>query len=118
MDGRSSCSGRVEFEENGVWGTVCDDSWDLKDADVVCRQLGCGSAIHAWNASYFQKGTGPIHLDEVECLGNESYLWDCPSERNHDCGHKEDAGVVCSGLFSGAHLFFHLFVFVYWGIST
>ncbi|XP_066467752.1 T-cell differentiation antigen CD6 [Tiliqua scincoides] len=96
MDGKSNCSGRVEFEENGVWGTVCDDNWDLNDAEVVCRQLGCGWAIHARNASYFQKGTGPIHLDEVKCSGNESYLWDCPSERNHDCGHKEDAGVVCS----------------------
>nr|XP_020648085.1 T-cell differentiation antigen CD6 [Pogona vitticeps] len=96
MDGRGKCSGRVELEYNGTWGTVCDDNWDLADAEVVCQQLKCGSALQALNASYFHKGTGPIHLDEVKCSGNESYLWDCPSEKNHDCGHKEDAGVICS----------------------
>ncbi|XP_053106305.1 T-cell differentiation antigen CD6 [Hemicordylus capensis] len=96
MDGGSNCSGRVEVENKGVWGTVCDDNWDLADAEVVCQQLGCGWAIRALDSSHFQKGTGPIHLDEVKCLGNESYLWDCPSEMKHDCGHKEDAGVVCS----------------------
>uniref|UniRef100_A0ACB8G2M5 Uncharacterized protein n=1 Tax=Sphaerodactylus townsendi TaxID=933632 RepID=A0ACB8G2M5_9SAUR len=96
VDGGSRCAGRVELEDDGIWGTVCDDSWDLTDASVVCRQLGCGWAIQALNASFFQKGTGPIHLDEVKCSGNESYLLDCPSEKNNDCGHKEDAGVVCS----------------------
>nr|XP_028561477.1 T-cell differentiation antigen CD6 [Podarcis muralis] len=96
VDGRSNCSGRVEVEYNGTWGTICDDNWDLADAGVVCRQLHCGWALQAPIASHFQKGTGPIYLDEVKCLGNESFLWDCPSERNHDCGHKEDAGVICS----------------------
>ncbi|XP_061469043.1 T-cell differentiation antigen CD6 isoform X2 [Rhineura floridana] len=96
VDGGSNCTGRVEIDYNGTWGTVCDDNWDLADAGVVCQQLGCGWAIRSLNASYFQKGTGPIYLDEVKCLGNESFLWDCPSERNHDCGHKEDAGVICS----------------------
>ncbi|XP_039200193.1 T-cell differentiation antigen CD6 isoform X3 [Crotalus tigris] len=95
MDGGSNCSGRVELEVMGTWGTVCDDNWDLVDAEVVCQQLGCGSAFRALSGSHFPKGTGPIHLDEVKCLGDEQYLWDCLSNRSHDCGHKEDAGVIC-----------------------
>lgn len=92
------CAGRVELLHSGNWGTVCDDDFDINSGHVVCTQLECGSAIRL---DFFGPGTGTIHISKMKCNGSESSLWECSSINTTDsnyCGHKEDAGVVCSGI--------------------
>ncbi|CAM4563825.1 unnamed protein product [Leuciscus chuanchicus] len=98
--GLGRCSGRLEVYHNAVWGSVCADLWDISDAQVVCRQLGCGAALRADGNSVFGAGEGVVWLNRVECRGNEIHLWDCPlSLKNHtDCSHKEHAGLTCADL--------------------
>ncbi|NXV79168.1 DMBT1 protein, partial [Atlantisia rogersi] len=92
------CAGRVEIYYQGSWGTVCDEGWDLPDAAVVCQQLGCGGALEAVGSAGFGSGSGQIWLGSVNCSGAEAALWDCPAGPwgEPGCGHKEDAGVICS----------------------
>lgn len=95
-------SGRVEVLYNGEWGTVCDDAWDLIDADVVCRQLGFENAIQSYSNAYFGQGSGRIWMDEVGCSGYESSISNCNHNGFgvHDCSHSEDAGVLCGAIFT------------------
>ncbi|XP_055486628.1 uncharacterized protein LOC129693920 [Leucoraja erinacea] len=98
VDG-SKCSGRVEILHNGIWGTVCDDAWDIKDANVVCRQVGCPSANTAQVGGSFVAGSGKIWMDQVACKGSEMFLSACSFSgwEVHDCKHAEDVGVTCDG---------------------
>ena len=100
VGGTTDSEGRVEVRYNGEWGTVCDDSWDTNDASVVCRSLGFAGALEAVSSAGFGQGTGTIVLDDVNCSGEESSLFECsnPGRGVNNCGHSEDAGVRCQEL--------------------
>ena len=97
IGGSGPGEGRVEIYYRGSWGTVCGDSWDIKDARVVCRQLGYTSGVSAPGARFGQ-GSGKIWLDDVQCQGNETSIVNCRHRPwgVHNCGHSEDASVICS----------------------
>ncbi|XP_022096112.1 deleted in malignant brain tumors 1 protein-like [Acanthaster planci] len=100
-DGPYPNQGRLELLYNGVWGTVCDDEWDIKDAEVVCRQLGFPSAVAALSGedttSLYGSGEGEIILYEVGCDGTEDSIIKCKLSYPYYvlCDHSEKAGVVC-----------------------
>lgn len=94
LAGGIKTAGRVEVFHNGQWGTVCDDHWGIAEATVVCHQLGFLAALDA--STKFGLGEGPIHFDDLACIGEETSIFTCPrSSHPHNCGHSEDAGVVC-----------------------
>ena len=80
VHGDSYREGRVEIFYNGIWGTVCDNGWDLNDAHVVCRSLGFSAALNASFGGVFRHGSGRIFLDDVSCSGTELSIFYCPSK--------------------------------------
>lgn len=89
--------GFVEVYLNGQWGTICDDYFDMNDARVICSQLGFTDALTVFSRGTIGKKEGPIWLDDLRCVGNETSLFQCRHYGigKHNCIHREDAGVVC-----------------------
>ena len=80
---------------NGTWGGVCGrvPHWNLKDANVVCRQLGFKGAIAAATSSDFSQNNLIFH---PQCKGNETSLTKCDhvvAPKGQYCFNK--ACVVC-----------------------
>lgn len=99
--GRNDREGRVEIFYRGVWGGICDDEWDKKDGDVVCRMLGFIKARRVSCCSkYGPSASMRIHLDDLQCTGNEQTISRCNSRTlgEHNCDPtRESAGVECQG---------------------
>ncbi|XP_019853225.1 PREDICTED: deleted in malignant brain tumors 1 protein [Amphimedon queenslandica] len=89
--------GRVQVCVNNVWGTICDHFWDEKDASVVCRMLGYSPYGASAIKNAYTEGTWYIHINDLNCTGTESSLWDCPMNglSEYSCNHYDDAAVAC-----------------------
>ena len=86
--------GRVEVFVHDEWGTVCTHSWDDRDANVVCRQLGYAAGKVG---PYMGSGEGNILFDEVDCTGGEDSIIHCVNDGTgrHNCGPQQVASVIC-----------------------
>ena len=98
VGGRGPYEGRVEVNY-GQWGTVCQDRFDINDANVVCRELGYPRAIQYYRRAHYGQGNGIIWLDDLSCTGTETSLYNCSHNgvNIHNCRHTQDVGVVCQG---------------------
>ncbi|XP_031144006.2 scavenger receptor cysteine-rich type 1 protein M130-like [Sander lucioperca] len=100
VNGTSMCSGRLEVKTNQStqrWSSVCEDVSDQQDAEVVCRELGCGAPLVLQGALYGEV-EAPMWTKEFQCGGRESALLDCRSsgsDRN-TCSPGKDVGLTCS----------------------
>ena len=73
-------------------------------ATLVVLRFGRVTSLHyvaptATTNARFGEGLGPIWLDNVACSGAEDSLHSCRhiGVGNHNCRHREDAGVICRG---------------------
>ncbi|KAL7377205.1 hypothetical protein ABVT39_023858 [Epinephelus coioides] len=97
VDGTSLCSGRLEVKSNQRWSSVCEADFDQQDAEVVCRELGCGAPSVLQGALYGEV-EAPMWTKEFQCGGHESALLDCRSsgsDRN-TCSPGKAVGLTCS----------------------
>ncbi|XP_074731572.1 scavenger receptor cysteine-rich domain-containing protein DMBT1-like isoform X1 [Strix uralensis] len=93
--GPNRCAGNVEVFYFGGWAKVCGYLWDLQDAQVACRQLGCGSPLGVMQ-HFPSSGWYPYMMTEVDCTGSEDYLWECPFKEEYSGCYSGDASVICS----------------------
>lgn len=68
--------GRVEVYYAGIWGSIYSSNWDIKDATVVCKQLGYTTALLA-GSRLFCSVTVPFFFRDFRCHGNESAIGRC-----------------------------------------
>ena len=90
--------GRVEISLNGFWGTICDESWNIRNAHVICRMLGFHSATAALGSAVFGRGHGFVWLHTLNCTGNESSILECKHGvfgSATACRHYSVSGVMC-----------------------
>lgn len=88
--GSSRCSGLLQVKRQGIWTEVLDHNWDLKLADVVCRQLDCGSAVQTLSKYW---GSTQWRITP-SCLKSESVMRKCLTKRSVTSTSVE---IICSG---------------------
>ena len=103
VGGRDNSEGRLEVNNEEVWGTVCSDGFDRNDANVVCKYLGRPGVEEVYSAADIQNiqsaQDSPIWLSDLECTGQEDNPFTCSQKvmKHHtNCDHNQDVAIRCS----------------------
>ena len=99
------CSGNT-------WGSICSDFFDDNDARVACKQLGYSSqgfmismndflkyvSLGSIAVGYIRDLVVPLHINDLNCTGNEAAIEDCPSNGlpKYNCDENHDAAISCN----------------------
>ncbi|XP_023206712.1 scavenger receptor cysteine-rich type 1 protein M130-like [Xiphophorus maculatus] len=98
VQGTNRCSGRLEVKTNQSWSSVCEKDFDLQDAEVVCREIGCGPpSVH--QGALYGEAEAPVGSREFLCEGSESALLKCSSRKSsgrNSCSPGQAVGLTCS----------------------
>lgn len=105
LGGASEFEGRLQVHLNGKWGTVCDYGWTIKNAALVCHQLGYALNPSDWRLQRSElpnAGTSEdVILSNVRCTEHDIDIIKCRAEQasNKDffnsCSHAQDVGIRC-----------------------
>ena len=93
--------GRVELLINKEWHTVCSQGFGLKEANVICNQLGL-NGVQRIRTGYYGIGFGRIvAVRNRGCDGGETSILDCDLQlvttNSLNCSHDQDIGIECLG---------------------
>ncbi|XP_053387695.1 uncharacterized protein LOC123541782 [Mercenaria mercenaria] len=95
-DGNRSSRGRVEIQSVGFWGTICDDSFGMAEANVICSMVGYPRAVSVRGNANYGKGKGPIFADDLECEQSATHINNCTYATYDNCQHSDDVSVICT----------------------
>lgn len=104
VNGGNGCSGRLEVkvsksdQSNQSWSSVCEADFDQQDAEVVCREINCGSPTVLKGGLYGEM-EAPTWSPQFQCGGHESSLLDCrrSNSARNSCPLGKAVGLTCSG---------------------
>eukprot|EP00105_Crassostrea_gigas_P042487 XP_019926635.1 PREDICTED: deleted in malignant brain tumors 1 protein [Crassostrea gigas] len=98
VGGSTKYEGRLEVYYNRTWGTVCEGRLNANISTVVCRTLGLPwTTSELYGGAVYGQGSGPIWLDDVDCVGSETKIQDCTHRGwgSHNCDHSKDVSISC-----------------------
>ncbi|WAR21595.1 FBN2-like protein, partial [Mya arenaria] len=105
-DGPGENAGKVELFVDGHWGKVCENSFDINDAKVLCSMLGARTTAYLLG-NFYGNGSGPALLNYLGCRGTENTTNECSygapyyyrrySWYTHDCYQSDSVSLICTG---------------------